>query len=58
MDGEGMQLSNNIMYTGMDTKFELQWQKSENKELTRLLWNKLNVLDFSTRFSSRLVKRL
>ena len=34
----------------MDTEFELEWQKSKNKELTRLLWNKFIVSDFSTRF--------
>ena len=34
----------------MNTEFELEWQKSEDKELTQLLWNKFNVLDFSTRF--------
>ena len=39
-------------YTGMDTEFELEWQKSKDKELTRLFWNKFNVSDFSTRFSA------
>ena len=34
----------------MNTEFELEWQKSKDKELTRSLWNKFNVLDFSTRF--------
>ena len=29
MDGEGMQLSNKG--TGMDTEFELEWQKSKDK---------------------------
>ena len=29
----------------MDTEFELEWQKSKNKELTRLFWNKFNVSD-------------
>ena len=42
----------------MDTEFEVEWQKTKNKELTRLLWNKFNVLDFSARFFSRLVTRL
>ena len=32
----------------MNTEFQLEWQKSEDKELTWLLWNKFNVLDFST----------
>ena len=30
------------MYTGMDTEFELEWQKSKYKELTWLFWNKFN----------------
>ena len=34
----------------MDTEFELEWQKSKDKEFTRLFWNKFNVSDFSTRF--------
>ena len=34
----------------MDTEFELDWQKSKDKELMQLLWNKFNVSDFSTRF--------
>ena len=34
----------------MDTEFEVDWQKSKDKELMRLLWNKFNVSDFSTRF--------
>ena len=34
----------------MDTEFELEWQKSKDKEFTRLFWNKFNVPDFSTRF--------
>ena len=38
------------MYTGMDTEFELEWQKSKDKEFTRLFWNESNVSDFSTRF--------
>ena len=42
----------------MDTEFEVEWQKTKNKELTRLLWNKFNVLDFSARFFSWLVTRL
>ena len=29
----------------MDTEFELEWQKSKDKELTRLFWNKFNVSD-------------
>ena len=41
---------NATKYTGMDTEFELEWQKSKDKELTRLFWNKFNVSDFSTRF--------
>ena len=33
----------------MDTEFELEWQKSnEDKEFTRLFWNKFDVSDFST----------
>ena len=32
----------------MNTEFQLEWQKSKDKELTWLLWNKFNVLDFST----------
>ena len=27
------------MYTGMDTEFELEWQKSKDKEFPRLFWN-------------------
>ena len=38
------------MYTGMDAEFELEWQKSKDKEFTRLFWNKYYVSDFSTRF--------
>jgi len=38
----------------MDTEFELEWQKSNDKEFTRLFWNKFNVSDFSTRFFSNL----
>ena len=34
----------------MDTEFELEWQKSKDKEFARLFWNKFNVPDFSTRF--------
>ena len=34
----------------MGTEFELKWQKSKDKEFTRLFWNKFNVSDFSTRF--------
>ena len=34
----------------MDNEFELEWQKSEDKEFTGLFWNKFNVLDLSTRF--------
>ena len=34
----------------MDTEFELEWQKSKDKELTRLFWNKFDVSDFSTWF--------
>ena len=34
----------------MDTKFELEWQKSKDKEFTRLFWNKFIVSDFSRRF--------
>ena len=34
----------------MDTEFELEWQKSKDKELSRLFWNKFNVSDFSTQF--------
>ena len=34
----------------MDTKFELEWQKSKDKEFARLFWNKFNVSDFRTRF--------
>ena len=45
------------MYTGMDT--ELEWQKSKDKELTRLFWNKFNVSDYTVYgFFSRLVMRL
>ena len=40
----------------MDTEFELVWQKSKDKEFTRLFWNKFNVSDFSTRFFTRLVR--
>ena len=36
----------------MDTEFEVDWQKSKDKELMQLLWNKFNVSDFSTRFFS------
>ena len=34
----------------MDTKFELEWQKSKDKEFARLFWNKFNVSDFRTQF--------
>ena len=34
----------------MDTEFELDWQKSKDKQLMWLFWNKLNILDFSTQF--------
>ena len=27
----------------MDTEFELEWQKSKDKEYNRLFWNKFNV---------------
>ena len=57
MDGEGMQLKA-TKYAGMDTEFDLERQKSKDKELTRLFWNKFNVSDFSTRFFSRLATRL
>ena len=56
MDEEGMQFKA-AKYTGMDTEFDLEWQKSKDKELTRFFWNKFNVSDFSTRFFSRLITR-
>ena len=31
----------------MDAKFELEYQNSKEKELTRLFWNKLSVFEFS-----------
>ena len=31
MGAEGMQA---VKYTGMDTEFELEWQKSKDKEMT------------------------
>ena len=31
-----------VKYTRMDTEFELEWQKSKDKELTRLFRNRLN----------------
>ena len=34
----------------MDTEFELESQKSKDKESTRLFGNKFNVSDFSTQF--------
>ena len=34
MDEEGMQFKA-TKYTGMDTEFNLEWQKSKDKELTR-----------------------
>ena len=34
MDEEGMQFKA-AKYTGMDTEFDLEWQKSKDKELTR-----------------------
>ena len=37
-------------YTGINTKFELEWQKSKDKEFTGLFWNKFDVSDFSTLF--------
>ena len=49
MDGEGMQLSNKVYRDG------LEWQNSNDKELSRLFWNKFNVLDFSTWFCSDLL---
>ena len=42
----------------MDTEFDLESQKSKDKELTRFFLNKFNVSDFSTRFFSRLATRL
>ena len=42
----------------MDTEFELVWQKSKDKEFTRLFRNKFNVSDFSTRFFTQLTTRL
>ena len=39
-----------IDYYNLISEFELEWQKSKDKELTRLFWNKLNVSDFSTLF--------
>ena len=47
MDGEGMQVRKKV-YSDADTEFELEWQKSKDKELTWLFWNKFNVSDFST----------
>ena len=47
MGAEGMQA---VKYTGMDTEFELEWQKSKDKEMTWLFWNKFDVSDFSTWF--------
>lgn len=39
------------LYTGMDTQFELEWQKSKDKEDTVILKYKIfNVLDFSILF--------
>ena len=35
-------------FTGMDTEFELKWQKSNDKELTWLFWNKFSASDFYT----------
>ena len=49
--------SQGTMYTGMDTEFELEWQKSKDKEFTRLFWNESNVSDFSTRFFSPYLSR-
>ena len=43
-------------YTGVDTEFELEWQKSKDKELTSLFWYKFNVSDFNTRFFSDLLR--
>ena len=40
----------------MDTEFELEWQKSKDKELTRLFWNKFNFLDFSTKFMVQVIE--
>ena len=34
----------------MDNEFELEWQKSKDKELTQFFWNKFSVSDFSTQF--------
>ena len=34
----------------MDTEFELEWQKSKDKEFARLFWKKFDVPDFRTRF--------
>ena len=55
MDGEGdidwyfekgikQQSLINIM--GMDTEFELELQKSKDKEFTRLFWNEHKISDF------------
>ena len=38
----------------MDTEFEPEWQKSNDKEFTQLFQNKINVLDFSTWFFPKL----
>ena len=36
----------------MDPEFELEWQLSKDKDLTRLFWNQFNVSDLSTQFFS------
>ena len=46
MDEKERQLSNWTKFTGMDTEFELKWQKSKDKEFTRLFWNKFQYMVF------------
>ena len=37
MDWEGMLNYKATMYTGMDTEFELEWQKSKDKEIETVI---------------------
>lgn len=48
MDGKGEIVMSNII--GIDTEFELELQKSKDKEFRRLFWNELKISDFIALF--------
>ena len=59
IDRQRKGLNNVCVQARMDTAFELEWQNSKDKDLTRLSSAKFNISDFSTRcFFSRLFTRL